>query len=132
MSLARHRVSSTFDETIKNFTSTNKTILNETKNMNETVTAVSQEKTSGMAVTSLIIGILSVLGGAMFLIPPILAVIFGHVSVSACNKNPNLTGKGMGIAGLVMGWLGLAGWIIFFFFIGGLAVLGGAASASGY
>ena len=101
--------------------------------MNETTAAVAQEKTSEMAVTSLIMGILSILGGAMFLIPPILAVVFGHVSLSACNKNPKLTGKGMGIAGLVMGWVGLAWWIIFFFLLGGIAaLLGGAASTSGY
>lgn len=97
--------------------------------MNETITTVNQEKTSGLAVTSLIVGIISILGGAMFVIPPILAVVFGHISVSACNKDPNLTGKGMGIAGLVMGWLGIAGWILIVFVFGGLAAV---AANSGY
>ena len=79
--------------------------------------------TSGLAVTSLILGILSILGGGILLLPPLFAVVFGHIAVSACNRNPNLDGKGIGIAGLVMGWLCLAGWIIFGLFIGGIAAL---------
>ena len=87
-------------------------------------------KTSGLAVTSMIMGILSVIGGAFFILPPLLAVIFGHVAVGSCNKNRMLGGKGMAIAGLVMGWLCLAGWIVFFLFFGGLAALGIAAGAA--
>jgi hypothetical protein len=86
--------------------------------------------TSGLAVTSMIFGILSMMGGGFFFLPPLLAVIFGHTSVSACNKNPLLEGKGMGIAGLVMGWICLAGWIVFFLFLGGLATLAAIAGAS--
>ena len=67
------------------------------------------KRTSGLAVASLVLGIISVVGGATILIPPILAVVFGHISVSTCNKKTHLEGKGMGIAGLVMGWLGLSG-----------------------
>lgn len=79
--------------------------------------------TSGMSVASLVLGILSVLGTGIVIIPPLLAVIFGHIGVSACNHNPNLDGKGLGIAGLIMGWICLAGWIIFILFLGGIATL---------
>lgn len=69
----------------------------------------------------MIMGIVSVLGGAITLILPILAVVFGHISVAACRKNPNLDGKGMAIAGLVMGWICLAGWGLFIIFGIGVA-----------
>jgi hypothetical protein len=80
-------------------------------------------KTSGLALTSLVLGILSMMGGAFFLIPPLLAVVFGHIAVSSCGRDPNLDGKGLGIAGLVMGWICLAGWILLLLFFGGLAAL---------
>lgn len=64
-------------------------------------------QTSGMAITSMILGIVSLIGGFLLLIPPILAVIFGHLSLSETKKNPGLGGRGMGIAGLVMGYLAL-------------------------
>jgi len=88
-------------------------------------------KTSGLAVTAMIMGILSVIGGAIFFLPPLLAIIFGHVAVASCSKNRGLGGKGMAIAGLVMGWICMAGWIVIFLFFGGLAAIGiGAGAAS--
>jgi len=80
-------------------------------------------KTSGLAVTSLVLGILSMMGAAFFFIPPLLAVVFGHIAVSSCGRDPNLDGKGLAIAGLVMGWICLAGWILLVLFFGGLAAL---------
>src|SRR5687768_7441938 len=71
-----------------------------------------EKHTSGLAIASLILGILSMVGAALFLIPPILAIIFGHVAVAKCAKNPNLGGRGLGIAGFVMGYVG-----IFFAFV---------------
>lgn len=62
-------------------------------------------QTSGLAITSLILGILSLIGGVLLLLPPLLAIIFGHISVSQCNRNRALSGKGLGIAGLVMGYV---------------------------
>jgi type IV pilus assembly protein PilA len=60
---------------------------------------------SGFAITSLILGIVSLIGGFLLIVPPLLAVIFGHVSLSQTKKNPALGGRGMGIAGLVMGYV---------------------------
>jgi len=71
----------------------------------------------------MIMGILSVLGGICLIFPPFLAVIFGHIAVRTCNKNPLLDGKGMGIAGLVMGWLCLAGLVAVIVVEGGIAAL---------
>lgn len=89
-------------------------------------------QTSGLAVTSMIMGIISLLGGTVLLLPPLFAVIFGHIAAGTCSKNPMIAGKGMAIAGLVMGWICLAGWIVLFLFFGGIAALGimGAAASS--
>ena len=64
-----------------------------------------QTRTSGYAIASLVLGIVW-----FYWITSILAIIFGHIAVSQCNRsNGAITGKGMAIAGLVLGyvWLGL-------------------------
>jgi type IV pilus assembly protein PilA len=65
---------------------------------------VRAEKTSGMAIASLIFGILF-----LFFPLSILAVIFGHVSLSQIKKSAGrLGGRGLAITGLVLGYLGIA------------------------
>lgn len=76
-------------------------------------------ETSGKAIFSLVSGIL-------FLILPfsIVAVIFGHLSLSEIRRSAGrLTGRGLAIAGLVLGYLGVA-------VIVGLIILGVAAIPS--
>ena len=51
-------------------------------------------RTSGLAITALVLGII---GFSIF------AIIFGGVALGQIRKNPNLTGRGMAIAGLVLG-----------------------------
>lgn len=62
-------------------------------------------ETSGKAIVSLICGFL------FFLLPfSIVAIIFGHLSLSDIRKSAGrLTGEGMAIAGLVLGYVGIAG-----------------------
>jgi hypothetical protein len=72
-------------------------------------------KASGLAVASLVLGIISLV--FFWLIFPIvcalLAIIFGHVAISAINRSSGwLTGKGMAIAGLVMGYIHIGFWIL--------------------
>ena len=46
---------------------------------------------------------------------PILPIIFGHISLSQINRsNGRISGKGLAIAGLVLGYVALVGWIILF------------------
>jgi competence protein ComGC len=60
--------------------------------------------TSGKAIVSLICGILF-----LFLPASILAIIFGHLSLSEIRKSAGrLQGQGLAIAGLVLGYLGIA------------------------
>ena len=58
--------------------------------------------TSGMAIASMVLGILW-----LYWVGSILAVIFGHVAISQCNRDSNIGGKGMAIAGVVLGWIGV-------------------------
>ena len=59
--------------------------------------------TSGLAVASMVLGILW-----LWWIGSVLAVIFGHVALGQIShSNGRLGGRGMAIAGLVLGYIGL-------------------------
>lgn len=73
------------------------------------------KSTSGMSVSSMVLGIVGIVFvWAPFLgvICAILGIIFGGIGISQTKKNPNLTGRGMAIAGLVCGIIGIAVWVI--------------------
>ena len=69
-----------------------------------------QPKTSDLAIWSLVLGILGfvllvVCIGPLFAIP---GVLCGHIALSKINRSSGtLTGQGLAIAGLVMGYLGI-------------------------
>lgn len=46
------------------------------------------------------------MGFGFFLVPQVLAVIFGHLGMK---REPE--GKGMAVGGLVMGYIAIAGWL---------------------
>ncbi len=59
-------------------------------------------RTSGKAVASLICGILFI-----FILPAILAIVLGHLALSEIKRsNGRITGNGLAIAGLVLGYFG--------------------------
>jgi hypothetical protein len=65
---------------------------------------VVQAKTNGLAIASLVLGICWV-----YWVGSILAVIFGHVALAQiARSNGTQNGRGMAIAGLVLGWIGVA------------------------
>lgn len=63
--------------------------------------------TSGLAITSLVCGIAGVALFWLFLpmLASIVAVITGHMALRQITANPNLGGRGMAIAGLIMGYV---------------------------
>lgn len=65
--------------------------------------APGQTDGTGRSVASMILGILSIIGGFALVLPPIVGVILGHMGLK---REPN--GRGMAIAGLVMNYLSLA------------------------
>ena len=63
-----------------------------------------QARNNGLAIASLVLGICWV-----YWIGSVLAVVFGHVALSQINNsNGTQTGRGLAIAGLVLGWIGVA------------------------
>jgi hypothetical protein len=68
---------------------------------------------SGVATASMVLGILGVLGGwCLFGLPCVLAVILGHVGLHE-TRNGTKSGRGMAVAGLVLGYVFVGPMIIF-------------------
>ena len=61
-------------------------------------------RTNGFAIASFVCSLLFI---------NILGIIFGHVAISQINRT-NEGGKGLAIAGLILGYLSLVGWIIIY------------------
>ena len=62
-----------------------------------------QSKTNGFSVAALVLGILWI-----YWIGSILALVFGYVAKSQIDKSGGReTGRGMAIAGIVLGWVGV-------------------------
>ena len=59
--------------------------------------------TNGFAIASMVLGIVWI-----YWIGSILAIVFGHLSLRQIKRNPYQSGRGMAIAGLVLGYVGLA------------------------
>ena len=91
----------------------------------------------GMAVASLVAGILSVTMCGLFAAIP--AVICGHIGIKQADRG-EATGRGMAMAGMIMGYVSLVltvlviAFYIFFFVlvvaVGGAAAAGAAESGS--
>lgn len=65
----------------------------------------------GMAVTSLVFGILSMIG--FVIIGPILAFVFGYPARARIKDDAKLGGDGVAIAGITLGWISLALTLLF-------------------
>jgi hypothetical protein len=63
-----------------------------------------RQTTNGMAVASLVLGILW-----MYWLGSILALVFGYIAKRQIDQsNGQQTGRGMAVAGIVLGWIGVA------------------------
>lgn len=90
-------------------------------------------QTSGMAIASLVMGIA---GWTLFpLLGSILAIVFGYAARREIRQRPDqLTGDGMAVAGLVLGWL-MVGLSVLGLIVGGLGLcflISVSSSAVGY
>jgi hypothetical protein len=89
-------------------------------------------QTSGMAVASLVMGILG--WTVLPLLGSILAIIFGYSARNEIRQRPGeLEGEGMAMAGLVLGWL-MVGVSVLVLCLGGVGIcfFFGLVGASGY
>jgi hypothetical protein len=67
-----------------------------------------QPPNHGMAVASMVLGILGLIG-LIWVISPILALVFGYVSKGQIDRSEGRQGgRGFAVAGIVMGWVGIA------------------------
>jgi hypothetical protein len=78
-------------------------------------------KTNGLAVASLVLGILTLCG-----IGSVLAIVFGFSAISQMNKDPRQHGRGMAIAGVILGFVGVA----LILFVVGVTIIGANSADS--
>jgi Domain of unknown function (DUF4190)/GYF domain 2 len=92
---------------------------------------VPQRKSEQLAVLSLIFSILGVFGFCcgFFLMAGIAGIVCGHLALSRIKANPELEGHGLAMAGVVIGYVGVAGWLVWIILFGGLAVLQGISES---
>ena len=70
----------------------------------------------GFAITSMVLGIVGVFTFCVGILFGIIAVIFGGVALNGMARSRNNEGKGMAIAGLVLGIIECAGWGLWYLF----------------
>ncbi len=90
------------------------------------VPVVAAAPTEPLAIWSLVLSLVGLLGfccgGPML---GIAAVVCGHLGLSKINANPHLQGRGLAVAGLVIGYFAVVSWLLYLIFFGGLAALQG-------
>lgn len=88
---------------------------------------VPARKTEQLAVLSIIFSGLGLFGFCcgLFLAAGVAGIVCGHIALSRIKANPELEGHGLAVAGLVIGYLAVAGWLAWVLLFGGLAVLQG-------
>ncbi|MCL2640991.1 MAG: DUF4190 domain-containing protein [Phycisphaerales bacterium] len=79
----------------------------------EGTTGDSISGTNSWAVASLVLGIVSVAGGCIAVVPPILAIVFGIIAMR--NAASQSRGQGIALAGVILGTLALLASSVFIF-----------------
>ena len=84
-------------------------------------------QTEPLAIWSLVLSLLGVCG---FCCTPIVitgigGVVCGHLALSRIGANPALQGRGLAMAGLIIGYFAIVGWLLWVLLFGGLAVMQG-------
>ena len=91
-----------------------------------TAPMVPRAPTEPLAIWSFVLSLVGLLGfccgGPML---GIAAVVCGHLGLSKINANPQLQGRGLAVAGLVIGYLAIVSWALYLIFFGGLAAMQG-------
>ena len=73
-------------------------------------------RTEPLAIWSLVLSIVGLLCCGFIVAVP--GVISGHLAISKIRKAPNLGGTGLAVAGLIIGYVGIALWVIWLFLFG--------------
>ncbi|MDP9861926.1 MULTISPECIES: DUF4190 domain-containing protein [Streptosporangium] len=84
---------------------------------------------NGMAIAALILGIVGLFSCG---VTSIVGIVLGHISLGQI-KRTGEEGRGMGVAGLVLSYFGVACWlVVLVIWLVAIGVLAGSASLSGY
>ena len=83
--------------------------------------------TEPLAIWSLVLSLLAVCG---FCCTPVVitgigGVVCGHLALSKIGTRPELQGRGLAMAGLIIGYFAIIGWLLWVILFGGLAVMQG-------
>jgi len=84
-------------------------------------TSESAVRTEPLAIWSFVLSLLGLVCCGFILGIP--GVICGHLALSKLQKEPQLQGKGLATAGLVIGYVAIAFWVIYVVFFGGFSLL---------
>lgn len=90
----------------------------EESNTTNVQTIVQGNRTSGLAITSLILSCLTIVIGPFGCVP---GIVCGHLARAECRKDPAVAGAGMATAGLIVGYVLLAFGLLVAFVIFALA-----------
>jgi Domain of unknown function (DUF4190)/GYF domain 2 len=84
-------------------------------------------KSEQLAMLSLVFSILGLCGFCcgFFMTAAVAGIVCGHIALSRIKANPELEGHGLAMAGVVIGYVAIAGWLAWVLLFGGLAVLQG-------
>jgi hypothetical protein len=85
--------------------------------------AAAQAKTNGFSIAALVLGILW-----LYWVGSVLALVFGYMGKKQIDEAGGMqTGRGMAVAGIVLGWIGVGTLVVFLV----LVLVGVATSPSG-
>jgi hypothetical protein len=89
--------------------------------------SVPPRKSEQLALLSLIFSVLGLCGFCcgFFMMAAVAGIICGHLALSRIKTNPELEGHGLAMAGLIIGYVAVGGWLAWILLFGGLAVLQG-------
>lgn len=87
----------------------------------------SSAPTESLAILSLVLSLLGMFGFCCtpIVLTGIAGVVCGHLALSRIETRPELQGHGLAVAGLVIGYFAIAGWLVWILLFGGLAVMQG-------
>ena len=83
--------------------------------------------TEPLAILSLVLSLLGMFGFCCtpVVLTGIAGVVCGHIALSRIKARPELQGHGPAVAGLVIGYFAIVGWVLWVLLFGGLAVMQG-------
>jgi len=83
--------------------------------------------TEPLAILSLVLSLLGMFGFCCtpVVLTGIAGVVCGHIALSRIKARPELQGHGLAVAGLVIGYFAIVGWLLWVLLFGGLAIMQG-------